>query len=454
MRPRLIYDKGTLAFPGVRPPTPHFLPDPRTGQCRARALDYAAAVEAMEQAGVDFEDAALDLLPVAPLDAREVALRPYQEDALDAWLAAGCRGVVVMPTGAGKTVLALKAIEASGGPALVVAPTLDLVEQWASRLRRAFGVPVGVQGGGERTLEGLTVATYDSAYLHVARWGDRFRLVVFDEVHHLPSEGYRNIAEMLAAPQRLGLTATLERQDGLHALLPTLVGPVVSETTNDQLAGTHLAPYDVERIRTDLTPEERERYDEAFGAYQAFLDARRGFRGVQGYRRLVMRSGVDPEARRALLAREAARDVMMNSEAKLAELARLLERHRGERVLVFTEHNRLVQEVSRRFLAPALTHRTGAQERSEMLARFRDGRYPVLVTGKVLDEGVDVPSARVGIILSGSGSRREFVQRLGRLLRPEPGKRARLYEVVSRDTAEETTSARRRRTGGGADVPA
>lgn len=442
--PKLSYDRGTLVWAGTHPPTGHFVQDPRTGECRAPARLYAEAQRALAEAGVAYDDRVMDELPVDELAADDTRLRDYQDEALDAWLVAEMRGVVAMPTGAGKTVVAIKAIEAAQAATLVVVPTLDLADQWRARLREAFGVRVGLQGGGERSLEALTVATYDSAYLHAAQWGSRFRLVVFDEVHHLPSEGYRHIAEMLAAPWRLGLSATYERPDGLHALLPDLVGPLVHEVEGARLAGTHLAPYTVERIHTDLTADERALYEAKHEVYVDFISTRKGFRGVQGHRRLIMRSGVDPDARRALLAREAARDVMMNGAAKLDELAQLLERHAGERVLVFTEHNRLVRNISLRFLVPAITHKTHPDERAQTLARFRAGDYSVVVTSKVLDEGVDVPAASVAIILSGSGSRREFVQRLGRILRPQPGKQARLYEVVSRGTTEETTSARRR----------
>lgn len=444
MAVRLRYDRGSLHVTGAdASDVSRLAPDGRTGGFRARACDHRAVVEELRDRGIDFDDGTLDLMPAPPLRAN-VELRAYQQDALDAWQRAGMRGVVVLPTGAGKTVVALKAIEAAQQPTLVLVPTLDLVEQWRARLRDTFDVDVGAQGGGERSLEALTVATYDSAYLHAARWGDRFGLVVFDEAHHLPSEGHRHAAEMLAAPFRLGLTATYERPDGLHERLPDLVGAPVFELSPEDLAGEHLASYTVERIETDLTPEERARYDERSAVYRALLAERREFRGFQGHKRLIMRSAIDPRAREALLAREAARDVMLNSQTKLDVLARLLERHRGARILVFTEHNRLVETIRRRFLVPGLTHHTPPAERAEALAAFRSGRWPVLATSKVLDEGVDVPSASVGIILSGSGSRREFVQRLGRILRPEPGKHARLYEVVSRGTAEERISERRR----------
>jgi superfamily II DNA or RNA helicase len=146
-----------------------------------------------------------------------------------------------------------------------------------------------------------------------------------------------------------------------------------------------------------------------------------------------------------LLAKQRAREVMMNAQRKVEELATILDRHREDRIIVFTAYTDLVYRLSERFLLPAITHETSASERREILERFRSGAYSRVVTANVLDEGVDVPDANVAVVLSGSGSEREFTQRLGRILRPkEDGGRALLYEVVSEETAEENVAARRR----------
>ncbi|PSQ64348.1 MAG: DNA repair helicase, partial [Halobacteriales archaeon SW_9_67_24] len=137
--------------------------------------------------------------------------------------------------------------------------------------------------------------------------------------------------------------------------------------------------------------------------------------------------------------------VMMNADAKVTTLADLLDRHRDDRIIVFTAHNDLVYRLSERFLLPAITHQTGAAERQRILAKFREGTYSRIVAANVLDEGVDVPAANVAVVLSGSGSTREFTQRLGRILRPtEDDRRALLYEVVTEGTAEESVAERRR----------
>jgi len=122
----------------------------------------------------------------------------------------------------------------------------------------------------------------------------------------------------------------------------------------------------------------------------------------------------------------------------------LLRRHKKDRVIIFTNDNDSVYRISRRFLVPAITHQTDAKERKEILSRFNEGIYPCLVTSRVLNEGVNVPDVNVGIILSGTGSVREHVQRLGRILRKQPDKRATLYEIVTANTVEQYVSERRR----------
>lgn len=445
----LRYENGTVRVEGDPDDWPPVVEaDPRAGDGvgRVPAHRYADLLRTCRECGVDVDDAVLDLSPVEADLRTGYELRAYQREALDAWERADRRGVVELPTGAGKTVVGLAAIAAVDGPALVVVPTVDLLEQWRRELERDFAVAVGQLGGGRQRLEPLTVATYDSAYLRADGVGDRFRLAVFDEVHHLGAEGYREIARLLAAPARLGLTATFERPDGGHEAVRELVGDVVVRLDPDDLAGEHLAPYDVRRVPVELTDEEREAYErnqETFTDYLARSNV--DMRSGADYRKLVLRSGSDPEAREALLAKQRARETVYNSDAKLDALATILDRHRDDRTIVFTAHNDLAHRVAERFLMPAITHHTGADERRRTLSRFRDGTYARVVSSNVLDEGVDVPDATVAVVLSGSGSEREFTQRLGRVLRPsEDRERAVLYEVVADGTAEENVAERRR----------
>jgi len=439
----LAYDDGTVVVEGAGDVSLPYVEAAPDGTMRAPGHRYAALRSALDALGVDYADR---VFGNERLDAAsDYVLREYQRDALDAWEANDRRGVLELPTGSGKTVIGVKAIESVGRPTLVVVPTIDLLEQWRAELD-SLGVPVGRLGGGEQRVEDLTVATYDSAYLRADELGDRFELVVFDECHHLGGEGYRDIARLMAAPARLGLTATFERPDGAHETIADLVGEVVYDIDADELAGKHLAPYDVRRVEVPLTETERREYERAQETFVSYLrDANITMTSGSDYQELVKRSGRDPKAREALLAKQRARKIVAESDAKVEALADLLERHRGERCIVFTASTDLVYRVSERFLIPAITHETSTVERREILDAFRAGEYARVVTANVLDEGVDVPDANVAVIIAGSGSEREFTQRLGRILRPKAeGERATLYELVSEDTAEERVADRRR----------
>ena len=235
--------------------------DARTASYRAPAVAYASIVLALRRGGFAYEDEARRYEELAHGARVHREPRPYQAEALEAWKRQGARGVVVLPTGAGKTQLAMMAIDDRRRSTLVVAPTLDLVRQWYDVLKATFGVPIGIVGGGEHEVRPLTVTTYDSAYLHMEHLGSRFGLVVFDECHHLPSPTYALAARLALAPFRLGLTATPERADGHDAALTNLVGPTVYRRDIGELAGERLAEYDTERIEVELSPEERAEHD-------------------------------------------------------------------------------------------------------------------------------------------------------------------------------------------------
>jgi len=446
----LRYDEGTIRIEDAPEDVARLSfveADPRSGTHRAPAYRYPFLRRTCADRDLPTDDRVLDPPAIEGLSTA-YDLRGYQTEALDAWRDSGDRGVIELPTGSGKTVVAIGAIAALDTPTLVVVPTIDLLEQWADELEAEFGdtTPIGRLGGGEQRLEAITVSTYDSAYLRADGLGDRFGLLVFDEVHHLGGEGYRDIARLSAAPARLGLTATFERPDGAHETVEDLLGPVVYRRSAEDLAGEHLADYDIKRIEVELTPEERELYEAHQGTFTDYL-ATSGLqlRSGSDYQELVKRSGSDPEAREALLAKQRAREVMMNADRKVDALAEILDRHRGDRIIVFTAYTDLVYELASRFLLPPITSETPADERREILDRFRRGAYSRVVAANVLDEGVDVPDANVAVVLSGSGSEREFTQRLGRVLRPKrDGGRAILYEVVTTGTAEERVSRRRR----------
>jgi superfamily II DNA or RNA helicase len=440
----LSFDRGSLVAVGG--PIPHGRYEARADSYRAPAFRYGEILDYLKGSGLEYRDDAYKGVP-CPVMSSDIKLRDYQDEALETWKAAGYRGVIVLPTGAGKTVVALKAIEEIGESTLIVVPTLVLVDQWRGQLEKDFGVDVGVLGGGRSEVMPITVATYDSASLRAERLGNKFGFLVLDEVHHLPAASYRRIGLMYIAPHRMGLTATLARDDGAHISLMELVGELVYEMGVDDLAGVHLSEYTIQTVHVPLSVEEQQEYDARYSQYRAFLQ-RRGIRmrSARDYQRFVMRTGRDPEARKALLARNRAMDIALNSSAKIDYLKHLLQANPEEKTLIFTRYNSLVYRISREMLIPAITHQTPGEERSEILQRFRSGRYKRIVTSQVLDEGVDVPDASMAIILSGTGSSRQFIQRLGRVLRKTEGKQAKMIELVSKGTAETRLSRRRKKS--------
>jgi superfamily II DNA or RNA helicase len=382
--------------------------------------------------------------PLEPAPRLALTPRPYQEDALTAWTENGGRGVVVLPTGAGKTILALMAVAAAGVRPLVVVPTLELLKQWSEGLSKHLGLPVeavGQVGGGKRCLGPATVITYDSAWRRPQDLKP-FGLLIFDEAHHLPSGAYRRIAASSPAPFRLGLTATPERADFRHEDLDRLIGPVVFRRSPAELSRSrHIARFRQERLFVDLTDEEEYQYHQCMSRFRWYMAQNRIW--GQGFQQLIFRAASDPNAREALRCHQQARLVAMNASRKTDRVLELLRRHHEDRVLVFCEYTSVVDSLSRSLVLPSVTYRTPTAERRLTLQRFRAGGYTKLVTGRVLNEGVDVPDANVAIVVSGSATPREQIQRLGRVLRPKE-EEAVLYEIVARGTVEERAARSRR----------
>jgi superfamily II DNA or RNA helicase len=440
---------GTLELRGVTSDEGATLPgcmwDARSGCVRAPALAYAELVRALHHLGLPHVDEARAYVELDGGARVRREPRPYQAEALQAWLALRGRGQVILPTGAGKSQVACMAIDAKRRATLVVAPMLDLVRQWYDLLRTTFGLSVGIIGGGHHEVQALTVTTYDSAHLHMEHLGARFGLVVFDECHHLPSAAYALSARAALAPFRLGLTATPERADGREGLLDELIGPVAYRKDIVELSGDYLSEYDTQRISIELSPKERAEHDAERALYRGFVQ-QSGIRmsSPSGWTEFIQLSSRSAEGRRAMRAYRRQREIAFCAAAKLDYVEHLLDLHRGERAILFTQDNATCYAVARRFLIPAITHQTRIRERSDILDGLTRGVYSAVVTSKVLNEGVDIPAASVAIVVSGSGSVREHVQRLGRILRKSEGKRATLYELVTEGTSESYTSERRR----------
>jgi superfamily II DNA or RNA helicase len=460
---RLEFEEGTLLLQDAPEMVPHAEWDNRVEEYRTQAYRYRSLLEWAGQwsdsdeqvtlhdsLGDDITDAARNYPDIALTPTLQIEPRDYQQAALDAWRTHDRQGTVILPTGSGKTFLGLQAIADAGVSALVVTPTIDLMNQWHATLTNAFGEQlteeVGVLGGGSHEIAAVTVTTYDSAYRYIDEYGDQFGLLITDETHHLAAETYLQIPEMTLAPYRLGLTATYERADGREELLKDRMGPVVYEEAVDDLAGEFLSEYETIQMSVELTSEERAEYDDEYQIYRDYVDTHDfDLWKEQGYAEFLKRTSYDPQGRRALIAKQRAERIARTASKKLDTLDNLLKRHHDDRVIVFTANNDFAYDISREFIIPCITHQTDTDERTEILERFRSGEYSMLATSQVLDEGIDVPAANVGIILSGSASKRQYAQRLGRILRPTDDRQpARLYEIITTDTMETYVSQRRR----------
>ncbi|WP_036483314.1 DEAD/DEAH box helicase [Myxosarcina sp. GI1] len=449
--PKLQFDRGTLLLhppPRGKAWLDFATWDDRVEKFRIPAIYYRPLVEALQADNKEFVDEASEFYNLQ-LDS-QTNLEPYlhQQEALEAWKRNGRTGVVVLPTAAGKTYLAQLAMQATPRTTSIVVPTLDLMHQWYTQIKAAFpNAEVGLLGGGSRDRTPILIATYNSAAIHAETLGNRYALQIFDECHHLPTDYFKVIAEYAIAPYRLGLTATPERSDGSHRDLDTLIGKIVYRKTAAELSGQALAQHKIVQIRVELAVEERKKYDAAIATRNNFLrQSNISLGSLEGWQLFVKASARSPLGRKAMLAHREAKEIALGTEAKLRILSDLIERHIPEPILIFTNDNATVYRISQEFLIPAITYQTPVKERHDILQGFKTGDYKTLVASHVLNEGVDVPEARIAVILSGTGSTREYIQRLGRVLRKGKTnhKQAILYEVVTENTSEERTSERRR----------
>ncbi len=319
--------------------------------------------------------------------------------------------------------------------------------QWYDRLSTAFApTEVGLIGGKFYEPRDLTVTTYDSAYMHMDRLGNRWGLLVFDECHHLPGPSYVYAAEFSLAPYRLGLTATPDRADGRHTLLDDLIGPTLYQRQIRELSGEYLAAYTVRRLTVTLTDQERTAYEEA-RTHCAMCSCNLPVSGSAPSR--VGELSCAPLRRPRLAGKPCSpiKQCVVWPSAPRPSYVRSMDCCANMPVIVCSSSPMILppHNPSRAaFLLPSVTHQTDARERRAMLEGFRAGTFRALVAAQVLNEGVDLPEANVGIVLAGTASVREHVQRLGRLLRRVGDKQAILYEVIARDTLEEGAARRRR----------
>ncbi len=356
---------------------------------------------------------------------KEYSLRPYQKDARDAFWAGGSArggsGVVVLPCGAGKTIVGMGVMEKVGMQTLILTTNVVALRQWISELLDKTDLTADMvkEYSGEcKEIGPVTVSTYqiltyrkrggNPEYPHFELFDRRnWGLIIYDEVHLLPAPVFRITAD-LQARRRLGLTATLVREDGREDEVFSLIGPKKFDKPWKELEEQNwIAQARCHEIRVDLSPEDRLEY--------AVAQERDKYR------------------------------IAATNQNKLVILRHILERHREDQVLVIGQYLDQLEHISKELGAPLLCGQTSNAEREVLYGDFKEGRLKTLVVSKVANFSVDLPDANVAIQVSGTfGSRQEEAQRLGRLLRPKPqGDAATFYSLVTRNTKDQDFSQKR-----------
>ena len=369
---------------------------------------------------VDGEKHVIDLSPTDPAkDDKPWEMRPYQRHAIDGFWHGGS-GVVVLPCGAGKTIVGAGAMAKSGTTTLILVTNTVSARQWRDELLRRTTLTdeeIGEYSGARKDVRPVTIATYQvlttkrkGIYTHLelldARdWG----LVIYDEVHLLPAPIFRMTAN-LQARRRLGLTATLVREDGREDEVFSLIGPKRYDAPwKDIEAQGYIAPADCVEVRHTMPERDRMLYATA-----------------------------EPEDKYRLAA---------CAPGKMRIVEQLVAQHEGDPTLVIGQYLDQLEELGEHLGAPVITGATTVRERQRLFEAFRTGEITKLVVSKVANFSIDLPEASVAIQVSGSfGSRQEEAQRLGRVMRPKAdGRTAHFYAVVSRDTVDQDFAAHRQR---------
>ncbi|MFE5333729.1 DNA repair helicase XPB [Embleya sp. NPDC056575] len=347
------------------------------------------------------------------------SLRAYQQEAVEGFWHGGS-GVVVLPCGAGKTLVGAAAMATAKATTLILVTNTVSARQWKSELVKRTSLTedeIGEYSGTRKEIRPVTIATYQvvttrrkGVYPHLELFDSRdWGLIVYDEVHLLPAPIFRFTAD-LQARRRLGLTATLVREDGREGDVFSLIGPKRYDAPWKEIENQgYIAPADCVEVRVTLTETERLAYATA-----------------------------EPEERYRFCATTASKTRVVKD---------LVERHRGEQTLVIGQYIDQLDELGEVLDAPVIKGETTNKERERLFDAFRTGAVQALVVSKVANFSIDLPDATVAIQVSGSfGSRQEEAQRLGRVLRPKAdGRGARFYSVVARDTIDQDFAAHRQR---------
>lgn len=412
---------------------PHILGEPYNGRIEAKVQERGLLKHAMIRVGFPVEDLAgysvgdpLELAIRSPtLENQEFGLRDYQNEAVGAFWAGGSErggsGTVVLPCGAGKTIVGIGAMVAAQTHTLILTTNVTALRQWRDEILDKTDLDpdqVGEYSGDRKEIKPVTITTYQiltyrktktSPFKHFSIFDDNnWGLIIYDEVHLLPAPVFRAVAN-LQSKRRLGLTATLVREDGKEEEVFSLIGPKKYDVPWRVLEKRgFIATATCTEVRVSF-------FDEDLRLEYAIADARNKFR------------------------------IAATNIKKLDVIEVLLERHKNDQVLVIGQYLEQLAQIAERLQAPVITGQTPQGQRDVLYEAFRKREIPVLVVSKVANFAVDLPDANVAIQVSGTfGSRQEEAQRLGRILRPKKDSNvASFYSVVTRDTAEQEMASKR-----------
>ncbi|MFC1835309.1 DNA repair helicase XPB [Thermodesulfobacteriota bacterium] len=415
--------KGVAKYLGERLSPSKFLIDPfNRGRIKQELIKVGYPAEDLagyvsgEKLGIDLLNTTRSDLPFSP--------RPYQQAAADAFYAGGTArggsGVIVLPCGAGKTIVGMTCMAQVQASTLILTTSITAIRQWKAELLDKTGLredQIAEYSGKTKDIKPVTVATYnimtyrrskEASFLHLALFDERdWGLIIYDEVHLLPAPVFQ-VTASLQARRRLGLTATLVREDGREDDVFALIGPKKADAPWKTLeAQGWIAQATCTEIRIPLPDDLRMPY--------AVADARRKFR------------------------------IASENPTKEVVVRQLLERHKDDHVLIIGMYVDQVKGIADRLGIPVITGSTSQLRRDKLYSDFKEGLFPVMAVSKVANFAVDLPDASVAIQISGMfGSRQEEAQRLGRILRPKEGvNQAQFYTLVSKDTSEQDFALKR-----------
>lgn len=415
--------------------------DPRVNSYRAPAWKFNSILTNFAKLQYTINEKITQKFKLAGYQKKTIELRHYQAEAHRHWYLHDCRGVVVMPTGTGKTRLALFAINELQLKTLILVPTRVLLYQWHHELKEKLEIPIGILGDGKNVIHSITVSTYESAIRLVPKIGDHFGFVILDEAHHFLRGEKIEIVEMLCAPYCLSLSATFEYNE--ESKVKHLLGPIAFRLTLDEIQDNALSPYDKIKIFVKLSESEQRDYNWHINNFTSFMKSLNETTHTNNQNEIYQLLGKSINGRRASQSLKIAKRIVYHCNEKIKKLEKLLFQYANRRILIFTADSEMALKISQELLVFAVLAETPKKERDLALKYFSDGQLNCIVACRVLNEGYDLPTAEVAIIIGGALGKREFLQRIGRVLRPLENKRALIIELICQETFEVNQSRRR-----------